>query len=69
MLSELLCADDLVLKSETMEGLRNKFLEWKEDFESKSVKVKLERAEVMINGGITKDGMSKSNVDQCGSAP
>ena len=33
-LSELLYADDLVLMSETFEGLRNKFLKWKEAFES-----------------------------------
>ena len=31
---ELLYADDLVLMSETIKGLRNKFLEWKEAFES-----------------------------------
>ena len=31
-LSELQCADDLVLLSETIEGLRNKFLKWKEAF-------------------------------------
>ena len=29
VLSELLYADDLLLMSETIEGLRNKFLEWK----------------------------------------
>ena len=34
VLSELLYADDLVLMSETIEGLRNKFLRWKEAFES-----------------------------------
>ena len=28
-LSQLLCADDLVLMSETIEGLRNRFLKWK----------------------------------------
>ena len=28
-------ADDLVLTSETMEGLREKFWKWKEAFESK----------------------------------
>ena len=33
VLSELLCADDLLLMSETIEGLRNKFLEWNEAFE------------------------------------
>ena len=40
-LSELLYADDLVLISETIEGLRNKFLEWKEALESKGLKVNL----------------------------
>ena len=29
-LSELLYADDLVMMSETIEGLRDKFLKWKE---------------------------------------
>ena len=33
-LIELLYADDLVLMSETIEGLRNKFLNWMESFES-----------------------------------
>ena len=36
-LSELLCADGIVLMSETIEGLRNKFLKWKEPFESKGL--------------------------------
>ena len=35
-LSELLYADDLVLMRETIEGLRNKFLKWKESFERKT---------------------------------
>ena len=33
--SELLCADDFVSMSETIEGLRRKFIKWKEAFESK----------------------------------
>ena len=35
MLSELLYADDIVQVSETIEGYRDKFLKWKEAFESK----------------------------------
>ena len=31
-LSELLYADDFVLMNETIEGLRDKFLKWKEIF-------------------------------------
>ena len=37
-LSELLYADDLVLMSETIEGLRNKFLKWNDALESKRLK-------------------------------
>ena len=66
VLSELLYADDLVLMSETIEGLWNKFLEWKEAFESKGLNVNLGKTKVMLCGGITKDGMSRSNVNQCG---
>ena len=35
MLSELLCADDLVFISYRIEELWNKFIKWKEDIESK----------------------------------
>ena len=63
-LSELLYADDLVLMSETIDGFRNKFLKWMEAFESKGLNVSLGKTKVF--GGITMDGMSKSNVDSCG---
>ena len=53
-----------MLMSETIDGLRNKFLKWKEAFESKGLKVNLGKTKV--SGGITKDGMSKSKVDPCG---
>ena len=65
-LSELLYADDLVLMSETIEELRNEFLKWKEAIESVGLKVCLGKTKVMVCGGITKDGMSKSKVDPCG---
>ena len=64
-LSELLYDDDLVLMSETIKGLRNKFLKWKEAFESKGLKVNLVKTKVMVCCGITKDGASKSKVDPC----
>ena len=41
LMSELLYMVDLVLISETMEGLREKFWKWKEAFKSKGLKVKL----------------------------
>ena len=65
-LSELLYADDLVLMSETIEGFRNKFIKWKEAFESKDLKVNLGKTKVMVSGSITKDYLSKNKVDPCG---
>ena len=65
-LSELLYADDLVLMSETIEGHRNKFLKWKEAFDSKGLNVNIGKSKIMVCGGITKDGMSKSQVDPSG---
>ena len=62
-LSELLYADDLVLMSETMEGHRNNFIKWKELFEIKGLKVIFGKTKVLVSGGLTKDGISKSNVD------
>ena len=41
VLSELLYADELVLMSEAIEGLGNKFLKWKVAFESEGLKVNL----------------------------
>ena len=64
-LSELLYADDLVLMSDIIEGLRNKFLRWREAFESMGLKVNLGKITVMVCSGIIKDGVSKSKVDPC----
>ena len=70
-LSELLYADNLVLMSEIIESLnclthQDKFLKWKEAFESKGLKDNHGKTKVIVSGGITKDGMSKSKVDPCG---
>ena len=46
-LCELLYADDLVLMSETTEGLRNKFLKWKA-FESKGLIVNLWKTKAIV---------------------
>ena len=45
-LCELLYADDFVLMCETMEGHRNKLLNWKEAFVSKDLKVDLGKTKV-----------------------
>ena len=60
-LSELLYVDDLVLMNEAIKVFRNMFLKWKE-----ALIANLGKTKVMVGGSITKDGMSKSNVDPCG---
>ena len=65
-LSGLLYADDLDLMNETIKGLRNKFLRWKETLESKGLNVNLGKTKVKVSTGITKDGLSKSKVDPRG---
>ena len=50
-LSEMLYADDFVLMSEMMEGLREKFWKWKEAFESKGLKVNLGKTKKLVSGG------------------
>ena len=65
MLSELVYAEDFVLMSETIEGLRNKPVIWKEAFESMGMTVNLGKTKVMVSGGITKDGMFKRKVYPC----
>ena len=61
----LLYADDLVLMSKTSEGLRDKFLKWREAFESKCLKVNLGKTKVVVCGSNTKDGFSKGKVYSC----
>ena len=43
LLNEILFADDLLLMSKNMEDLREKFLKWKQAFESKELKVNLRK--------------------------
>ena len=66
LLSELPYADDFILMSETIYGLRNIFCMWKEVFESKCLKVTLGKTKVMVSRSITKNGLSKSTVDPRG---
>ena len=51
LMSEMLYADDLVLISEMMEGLREKFWKWKVAFESKGLKVNLGKTKVVVVWG------------------
>ena len=48
-MKEVLYADDLVLMSEAMEGLKG-FLKWRSALESKAMKVNLENTKVIVCG-------------------
>ena len=48
--------------NETIKLLMNKILIWKAAFENKDLKVDHGEIKVMVSSGITKDGISKSNV-------
>ena len=40
-------------------------MEWKEVFDSKGLIVNLGKTKVMVNGGISQNGLSKCKVDPC----
>ena len=63
LMNEILYADDLVLMSESMENLKENFLKSKEAFESKGLKVNLNKTKVM--GSSSKGEVLKSKVDPC----
>ena len=63
LINEVLCADDLILMSASIENLKEKFLKWKEAFESKGLKVNLKKTKVMVIG--SKGEILKSKVDPC----
>ena len=62
--NELLHADDLVLMSETMEDLKERFWNWKDALESKGLKVNIKKAKVMVSG--SKGELFKSRIDLYG---
>ena len=68
VLSDLLYADDLVLMSETINGLRNKFFKWKEAFESMGLNVNHGKTKIIVGSSITKDGICKANLTNVKSA-
>ena len=47
-LSELLYADDIFLISETIQGLKDNFLKWREAFEGKGLKVNLGKTKMLL---------------------
>ena len=63
LMKEVLYADDLALMSETMEGLKEKFLKWKSALE-RGLKVNLEKTKVMVCG--SKGEVMRSKINPCG---
>ena len=64
VVNELLHADDLVLMSEDMEDLKEKFWNWRDAPESKGLKISTRKIEVMVSGSEGK--LLKSKIDPCG---
>ena len=60
----LLYADNLVLMSETMEDLKERFWNWKDALESKGLKINTRKTKVMINR--SEGELFKSKIDPCG---
>ena len=56
--------DDLVLMSETIEELKERFLKWRSALESKGLKANLEKTKVMICG--SEGEVIQSRIDPCG---
>ena len=66
LINEIMNVDDLVLMSESIENLK-KFLKWKEESESKGLKVNLKKTKMMVGG--LKGEAFRSKVDpsvKCG---
>ena len=64
MVNESLYADDLVLMSEDMEDLKERFWNWKDALESKGLKINTRKTKVMVSG--SEEELFKSKIDPCG---
>ena len=64
VLHEILYADDLILMSESMEGLQRKFVFLKATQESKGMKININKTKLTVNEIERK--ASRSKIDPCG---
>ena len=64
LFNETLYADDLVLMSENLEDLRERFQRWRGELESKGKKVNIRKTKMMVSGAEGK--IVRSKVDSCG---
>ena len=63
VVNELLYADDLVIISEDMEDLKERFWNWKDALESKGLKVNTRKTKLMVSG--SEGELFKSKIDPC----
>ena len=64
LLNEILYADDLVLMSESLENLRERFQRWRRALEGKGLKVNVGKTKMMMSG--TESEITSSKIDPCG---
>ena len=64
LLNEILYADDLVLMSERLEDLRERFQRWRRALEGKGLKVNLGKTKMMVSGA--EGETTSSKIDPCG---
>ena len=63
MLNEILYADDLVLMSESLENLRERFQRCRRALEGKGLKVNIGKTKMMVSG--TEGEITSSKIDPC----
>ena len=63
VVNELLYADDLVIMSEDMEDLKERFWNWKDALESKGLKVNTRKTKLIVSG--SEGELYKSKTDLC----
>ena len=64
LLNEILYADDLVLMSESLEDLRERFQSWRDTLESKRLRINIRKTKMMVSGA--EGEVVRSRVDPCG---
>ena len=64
LLNEILYADDLVLMSENLEDLRERFQRWRDALESKGLRIDIRKTKMMVSGA--EGEVVRSRVDPCG---
>ena len=64
LLNEILYADDLVLMSENLEDLRERFQRWRNALKSKGLRINIRKTKMMVSGA--EGEVVRSRVDPCG---